>query len=132
MKSVSYFQQIFNNSLFNNRLSPSNKLHWQSPNLITSENAYDYYSYKLCYFLNCQSLCNVFGQCINVEVKWQCMTYRESLQMENSSLKRTVTWSGMCIPTFPWRSCISAVAEYDERVWVLHIKRGIYLQPDVS
>ena len=34
------------------------------------ENAHDYYSYKLCYTLDCQAICNAFGQFINVEVKW--------------------------------------------------------------
>ena len=35
-----------------------------------SENAHDYFSYKLCYSLNCQAICNAFGQFINVEIKW--------------------------------------------------------------
>ena len=35
-----------------------------------SENSHDYYSYKLCYTLNCQAICNAYGQFINVEVKW--------------------------------------------------------------
>ena len=35
-----------------------------------SENSHDYYSYKLRYTLNCQAICNAYGQFINVEVKW--------------------------------------------------------------
>jgi len=35
-----------------------------------SENAHDYYSYKLCYSLNFQAICDAFGQFTNVEVKW--------------------------------------------------------------
>ena len=35
-----------------------------------SENAHDYMSYKLFYSINCQAICNAFGQFINVEIKW--------------------------------------------------------------
>ena len=35
-----------------------------------SENARDYYSYKMCYSLNVQRICDAFGHFINVEVKW--------------------------------------------------------------
>lgn len=35
-----------------------------------SENANDYFSYKQIYSINCQGICNAFGQFINVEVKW--------------------------------------------------------------
>ena len=35
-----------------------------------SENAHDYYSYKMCYSLNVQGICDAFGRFINVEVKW--------------------------------------------------------------
>ena len=35
-----------------------------------SENAHDYYSYKMCYSLNCQAMCDAFGKFINVEIKW--------------------------------------------------------------
>ena len=35
-----------------------------------SENAHDYFSYKQIYSINCQAICNAYGQFINVEVKW--------------------------------------------------------------
>ena len=35
-----------------------------------SENAPDYFSYKLCYTLNCQTICDTYGKFINVEIKW--------------------------------------------------------------
>ena len=34
------------------------------------ENAHDYFSYKQTYSINCQAICNAFGQFTNVEVKW--------------------------------------------------------------
>ena len=35
-----------------------------------AENAHDYFSYKQTYLINCQAICNAFGQFTNVEVKW--------------------------------------------------------------
>ena len=35
-----------------------------------SGNAHDYMSYKLFYSINCQAICNAFGQFLNVEIKW--------------------------------------------------------------
>ena len=35
-----------------------------------SENAHDFYSYKLCYSINCQAVCDFSGKFINVEVRW--------------------------------------------------------------
>ena len=34
-----------------------------------SENAHDYFSYKQSYSINCQAICNAFGEFINVEIK---------------------------------------------------------------
>ena len=34
------------------------------------ENVHDYFSYKQIYSINCQAICDSFGQFINVEVKW--------------------------------------------------------------
>ena len=34
-----------------------------------SENSHDYFSYKVCYKINCQAICDAFGKFINVEVK---------------------------------------------------------------
>ena len=33
-----------------------------------SKNSHDYFSYKLCYTINCQAICNAYGKFINVEV----------------------------------------------------------------
>ena len=35
-----------------------------------SENTHDYFSYKMCYSVNVQAICDAFGRFINVEVKW--------------------------------------------------------------
>jgi len=35
-----------------------------------NENTHDYFSYKMCYSLNCQAMCDAFGRFIDVEVKW--------------------------------------------------------------
>ena len=35
-----------------------------------SENAYDYFSYKLCYTLNCQAIWDAYGKFVNVEINW--------------------------------------------------------------
>ena len=35
-----------------------------------SENSQDYVSYKLCYPLNCQAICDAYGKFIDVEIKW--------------------------------------------------------------
>ena len=35
-----------------------------------SENSHDYFSYKMCYTINCQAICDAYGKFINVEVKW--------------------------------------------------------------
>jgi len=35
-----------------------------------TENPHDYFSYKLCYTLNCQAICDAYGKFLNVEVKW--------------------------------------------------------------
>ncbi len=35
-----------------------------------SENARDYFSYKMCYSLNCQGICDAYGLFTNVEIKW--------------------------------------------------------------
>ena len=39
------------------------------------ENAHDYFSYKQTYSINCQAICNAFGQFTNVEVKWPGSLY---------------------------------------------------------
>ena len=76
-----------------------------------SENAHDYYSYKLCYTLNCQAICNVLGQFINVEVKWlvvstthvylQTVTSKKGSQMKKLSffIKNFVPGEE-CVPRF--------------------------------
>lgn len=33
-------------------------------------NLHDYFSYKLCYTINCQAICDDYGRFTNVEVKW--------------------------------------------------------------
>ena len=35
-----------------------------------SENYHDYFSYEMCYTMNCQAICDAYGKFINVEVKW--------------------------------------------------------------
>ena len=35
-----------------------------------SENSHDYFSYRMCYTINCQAICDAYGKFINVEVKW--------------------------------------------------------------
>jgi len=35
-----------------------------------SENAHDYFSYKMCYSINCQAICDAYGKFIDVEIKW--------------------------------------------------------------
>ena len=35
-----------------------------------SENARDYFSYKMCYSLNCQAICDAYGLFTNVEIRW--------------------------------------------------------------
>ena len=35
-----------------------------------TENAHDYFSYKMFYSVNCQAICNAFGRFTNVEVRW--------------------------------------------------------------
>ena len=65
LETVSQFQQRFDIPQFIGCIDGTH-----IPIKLPSENAHDYYSYKLCYTLNCQAICNVFGQFINVEVKW--------------------------------------------------------------
>ena len=35
-----------------------------------SENSHDYFSYKMCYSINCQAICDAHGTFINVEIQW--------------------------------------------------------------
>ena len=42
----------------------------QSPIKQTSENPHDYISYKMSYLINCQAICNAYGQFTNVEFRW--------------------------------------------------------------
>ena len=35
-----------------------------------SENACDYFSYKMTHTINCQAVCDAFGKLINVDVTW--------------------------------------------------------------
>ena len=65
LESVSQFQQRFD---FPQVIECIDGIH--IPTKQPPENAHDYYSYNLCYTLNCQAICNAFRQFINIEVKW--------------------------------------------------------------
>ena len=39
------------------------------PIKLPSENSHDYFSYNMCYTINCQAICDAYGKFINVEVK---------------------------------------------------------------
>ena len=35
-----------------------------------SENSHDYFSYKMSYSINCQTICDAYGQFTNAEIRW--------------------------------------------------------------
>ena len=35
-----------------------------------SENSHGHFSYKMCYTINCQAVCDAYGKFMNVEGKW--------------------------------------------------------------
>ena len=40
-----------------------------------SENSHNYFSYKMYYSINCQAICDAYGQFINVEIQWPGSVY---------------------------------------------------------
>ena len=74
----------------------------------SEENATDYYSYKMFYSINCQVICDAYGQFINVEVKWPGSVHDVRVFASCSVQKNFVSGS---FPTFykeilPNRECI--------------------------
>ena len=52
-----------------------------------TENGHDYFSYKMCYSLNCQAICNAFGQFTNVEIRWPGSVH-DARVFSNSEVQR--------------------------------------------
>ena len=95
-----------------------------------SENAHDYMSYKLFYSINCQAICNAFGQFINVEIKWPGSVHTARV-FANSEVHKGFTENRFpvyyrelipgeeCTSTFDRRPCLSSFTERDERIRTL-------------
>lgn len=52
-----------------------------------TENPHDYFSYKLCYSLNCQAICDAYGRFVNVEIKWPGSVH-DARVFANSSVQK--------------------------------------------
>ena len=55
-----------------------------------NENPHDYFSYKLCYSINCQAICDAYGKFTNVEVKWPGSVH-DARVFANSSVQKNFT-----------------------------------------